>query len=496
MSQLETNLNLIYFSLNQVSLLSHANRIISFDLETICPPEGQEEQSKVNRFLSDMAFKLLKDPKFDEAREYCFLHLEELTPLDQELIKQLERDYLKTKNVSPEFQNKINKAANTAYLKWIKAKNEKDFSIYAPALEKVIKLEKEKIGLQDTVDPIPYNNLIDLYERGMNQKDYDDFFSKLRDYLVPRIPELTAKSKKVRTDFLSRDVPIELQKKFSNYLLETIGFNFKRGAISTTEHPFTESLGEDDNRVTTHYFLNNCVSNMFSVVHEGGHAIFGQNQPAEHYKHFIDNSMSMGMHESVSRFFENRIGRSKEFIHLIYPEFQKIFAGIFDDVSEKELYEGINTVKPSLIRTESDEFTYSLHIIIRYELEKKIINEDVNVNDLPKMWDDLYEKYLGVRPSNDAEGILQDVHWTSGFGYFPCYALGNAFNAMYYERLERELDINKLVSTGDFKPILKWMTDNVFAKANYLDSKAWIEDITGEKFSADAFIRYLDKKYK
>lgn len=203
----------------------------------------------------------------------------------------------------------------------------------------------------------------------------------------------------------------------------------------------------------------------------------------------------MGMHESVSRFFENVIGRSRDFIHYIYPHFQKIFQGIFTDVSEEELYEAINYVSPTLIRTEADEFTYTLHIVIRYELEKKIIDDEVNVNDLPKMWNDLYEKYLGVRPSNDTEGILQDVHWTSGFGYFPCYALGNAFNTMYFEKMKKEINVGELVRIGNFKPIVEWMTNNVFKKANYLDSKTWIEDITGEKFSAEPFINYLDKKY-
>lgn len=495
MSELQTNLDFLYSSLREIRLILHANRIISFDLSTICPPKARENQGETSNYLSSLAFKLIKDPKFFQSSEYCYNHLNELKPMEQELIKSIHRDYLRTKNITPEFQDEINRVQSEAYIHWLEAKAKSDFSLFAPYLAKIIELEKKKISLLDNKDAIPYNNLIDLYERGMSERDYDSFFTSMKNYLTSKLPMVTKKSQKVRIDFLSREVPIHLQEEFSHFLLETIGFDFERGAISTTEHPFTESMAVDDNRITTHYFLNNCISNMFSVIHEGGHAIFGQCQPHESYEYYIENSMSMGMHESVSRFFENVIGRSRDFIHYIYPHFQKIFQGIFTDVSEEELYEAINYVSPTLIRTEADEFTYTLHIVIRYELEKKIIDDEVNVNDLPKMWNDLYEKYLGVRPSNDTEGILQDVHWTSGFGYFPCYALGNAFNAMYFEKMKKEINVGELVRIGNFKPIVEWMTNNVFKKANYLDSKTWIEDITGEKFSAEPFINYLDKKY-
>lgn len=495
MSELETHLDFIYSTLKKVRIISHANKIISFDLSTICPPKGKENQGDTNNYLASLAYKLIKDPKFDEASEYCYERLDELKPMEQELIKSLHRDYIRHKNISPEFMEEINKAQNEAYIYWLKAKEKDDFSIFAPYLKRIVELEKKKIDLLDEKDPDLYNNLIDLYERGMTVEDYDKFFNRVKEFLVEKLPEVEDKNKNVRIDFLSREVPLHLQEKFSHFLLETIGFDFDRGNISTTEHPFTESLALDDNRVTTHYYLNNCVSNMFAIVHEGGHAIFGQYQPKSSYDYYLENSMSMGMHESVSRFYENIIGRSKEFIHYIYPHFQEIFGDIFSDVTEEELYEGINYVSPTYIRTEADEFTYTLHIVIRYELEKRIINEDIDVNDLPKLWDDLYEKYLGIRPKTAKEGILQDVHWTSGFGYFPCYALGNAFNSMYFEKMKEELDVEKLVSTGDLKPILKWMTDNVFIKADYLDSKSWIKDITGKDFSPDAFIKYLEKKY-
>ena len=201
------------------------------------------------------------------------------------------------------------------------------------------------------------------------------------------------------------------------------------------------------------------------------------------------------MHESVSRFYENILGRSKAFIHLIYPKFKEIFGDIFFDVSEEELYEAVNEVKPSLIRTEADELTYSLHIIIRYEIEKDIINNKVDLKDIKALWNKKYEEYLGVTPTNDSEGILQDVHWSSGFGYFPTYALGNIYNAMYYNSMKEKLDVDKLIRENKMDVILKYMTENVFKDANKLDSKTWIKKITNKDIDSSYFLKYLEDKY-
>ena len=274
-----------------------------------------------------------------------------------------------------------------------------------------------------------------------------------------------------------------------------MGFDFSRGCIATTEHPFTDTLSKDDTRVTTHYYLNQFVSNIFTIAHEGGHALFGQNQDDEDFNHYIDDSMTLGMHESVSRFYENILGRSKAFIHLIYPKFKEIFGDIFFDVSEEELYEAVNEVKPSLIRTEADELTYSLHIIIRYEIEKDIINNKVDLKDIKALWNKKYEEYLGVTPTNDSEGILQDVHWSSGFGYFPTYALGNIYNAMYYNSMKEKLDVDKLIRENKMDVILKYMTENVFKDANKLDSKTWIKKITNKDIDSSYFLKYLEDKY-
>ena len=234
---------------------------------------------------------------------------------------------------------------------------------------------------------------------------------------------------------------------------------------------------------------------MFSIIHESGHALFEMNQPRENYAHHINGCKTLGQHESVSRFYENRIGRSRAFVHLIFKKCKEFFPTVFEDVSEKQFYEALNVVKPSFIRTEADEFTYTFHIMIRFEIEQMIVNGKVDIQSLPQIWNDKYEEYLGIRPSNDREGILQDVHWASGFGYFPTYSLGNMYNAMYYNRMKQEIDVEDCILHGDFGTINGWMKEYVWKYADRLNSKAWIQKITGREFTADDFLDYIEQKY-
>ena len=342
---------------------------------------------------------------------------------------------------------------NKAYVDWLDAKDAADYALFAPSLQAVRDVEMKRISLQkDKKDP-PYNSLLDLYERGMSETMLDEAFGECKERMIPFLEKIKASGRQIRTDFLGRTAPVEAQARLAQYLLNLIGYDFDRGALSTTEHPFMDDLAVDDVRVTTHYYENNLVSSMFSVLHEGGHALFGQNTPRAHYKHFIDGEKTLGMHESVSRFYENRIGRSRAFIELTFDKIKELFPELTRDVSPEEFYEAVNLVMPSLIRIEADEFTYTFHIIIRYEMEKEIINHGAKIEDLPKMWDDKYEEYLGVRPSNAREGILQDVHWSDGFGYFPTYALGNMYNAMYYNKMREKYDIDRLIRDGNLDVI-------------------------------------------
>ena len=254
-------------------------------------------------------------------------------------------------------------------------------------------------------------------------------------------------------------------------------------------------MGRYDARVTTHYYPDQFASSMYSIIHEGGHALFEQNQPQADHDYFLTDGKTLGMHESVSRFYENRIGRSRSFVHFIYPQVCEAFPQVMGDVTEEEFYAALNVVEPSLIRTEADEFTYTFHIIIRYEIEKALFSGQAKVEDIRELWNRKYEQYLGIRPATDRDGVLQDVHWTSGFGYFPTYAVGNFYNAMYYNRMKEEIPVETSIAAGDFGPVNRWMTDHVFAKADLLPPQEWIRDITGRDFTPDDFLDYLEDKY-
>ena len=474
----------------------HAIALLNFDFETIAPENAREEEADVISFFSNEAFKISSSDEMKKLIVELYEGRGDLEdPLDVSLIEKWYDSYQKTKNVTPEFEMKMSEAYNKAYTSWLKAKKNSNYGEFRDAFADVLTIGREAINLREAKLEDFYDNCLNDYEKGVLQADLDPLFAELREGLIDLINKIKASDHEIRRDFLSREVPIYKQEEFSKYLLELNGYDFKKGALTTTEHPFTSDIAENDSRVTTHYYTNMFVSNIFSVIHEGGHAIFMQNERPEDHEHFINDYISNGMHESVSRFYENVIGRSKAYIYLIYPKFHELFADELGDVSERELYEGVNIVEPSLIRTEADEVTYGLHIIIRYEMEKAIASGRLSVDDAPKAWNALYKEYLGVDVPNDAQGVLQDVHWTSGFGYFPSYALGNCYNAMYYRRMKEELPVDEMIAKGDMNGIKEWMKANVFAEANVLTPKEWLKKITGEALSPKAFLEYLNEKY-
>ncbi len=475
----------------------HAVNVLMYDQETICPIEGMEEQGDVMAFLSNQSYKLIKEPAFIEAAEYLYEHRDALEEFDRAMAEQLHRSYLQTKNVTPELQHEFSLVYNRAFVNWSKAREAADYSLFAPSLHEVTDVNHRMIELRgaDAAGNTPYDALIDEYERGMTSDVLDEAFGACKERLLPLLEKIKKSPKKIRTDFLSRPVDKERQAKMAEWLLHQMRFNFNRGAFTTSEHPFTAGLGRYDTRVTTHYYPDQFLASMYSIIHEGGHALFDQNQPAENHDHFITGGKTMGMHESVSRFYENRIGRSESFAHFVYPKTCELFPDAMEGVTEKEFYEGLNVVSPTLIRTEADEFTYTFHIIIRYEIEKALFTGEIKVEDIPALWNRKYQEYLGICPATDREGVLQDVHWASGFGYFPTYAIGNFYNAMYYNRMKEEVAVDEAIREGNLEPVNRWMKEHVWAKADRLSPQEWIKDITGREFTPVDFLDYLEEKY-
>ena len=473
---LEQKLQHVKQTLALAEKYDHAVNVLSYDQETICPIDAMEEQGEVWAFLNNQSYKLIKDPAFIEAAEYLYEHRSDLEELDRVMAEQLHRNYLQSKNVTPELQHEFMLTFNRAFVNWSKAREAGDYSLFAPSLKEVADTNRRMIELRgaDAAGKTAYDSLLDDYERGMTSDVLDEVFGACKERLIPLLEKIRKSPKKIRTDFLSRRVEDEQQAKMVKWVLTQMGFNFNRGAFTTSEHPFTASMGRCDTRITTHYYPTRFLSSP---------------------DHFIIVGKTLGMHESVSRFYENRIGRSEAFVHFAYPKVCELLPQVMADVSEREFYEAVNAVSPSLIRTEADEFTYTFHIIIRYEIEKALFAGEIRVEDIPAIWNKKYQEYLGVCPASDREGALQDVHWTSGFGYFPTYAIGNFYNAMYYNRLKEEVDVNAAIREGNFAPLNDWMIGHVFDRADRLSPKEWIKDITGREFTPVDFLDYLEAKY-
>ena len=494
---LEEKLKLVKETLAVAEKYDHAANVLMYDQETICPADGMQEQGEVMAFLSNQSYKLIKKPAFIEAAEYLYEHRGELEEPDRVMAEQLHREYLKNRNITPELQHDFSLVYNRAFVKWSEGREASDYSIFAPSVREVADTNRRMVELRGAAAAgvTVYDSLLDDYERGMTSEMLDEAFGTCKERLIPLLEKILKSPKKIRTDFLYRPVEDRQQAELVKWLLTTMRYNWDRGAFTTSEHPFTASMGRFDTRITTHYYPTYFPSSMYSTIHEGGHALFDQNQPQENHDHFITGGKTMGQHESVSRFYENRIGRSESFIHFAYPKICELYPQVMEGVSERELYEAVNFVRPGLIRTEADEFTYTFHIIIRYEIEKALFAGEIKVEDIPAMWSRKYKEYLGIEPTSDSNGALQDVHWTSGFGYFPTYAIGNFYNAMYYNRMKQEVAVDEAIREGNFEPLNSWMIGHVFAKADRLSPREWIKDITGREFTPVDFLDYLEEKY-
>ncbi len=496
--EIQSLLNRLYRLLDKQEMYDHAARLVYFDEQTVCPAEGREDAGDVLTMLTNEAYKIRKRKEFSQISEKLYKMRDDLDEWDQALTDNLHRRYLREKNISNEQNKHFEEVKRSAYIAWMNAREANDYTLFEDALASRIEAERERASLFETETGSAvgiYDRLLNEYETGLNCELLDDIFGESIPCITGLIKTASEKSKTVRCDFISRPVSDEAQEQMAKYLLDVMGFDFNKGAFSESEHPYTDRMGQFDTRITTHYEKDNILSNIYSVIHECGHALFEQLQPAKNHARHIADNKTMGQHESVSRFYENIIGRSESFIHLIYPKMCEIYPEVMSDVSERELYEAVNIVTPSLIRVDADELTYTLHIVIRYELEKALMEGALSPEDVKSKWNELYVKYLGVEPDCDRTGILQDIHWTDSFGYFPTYALGNFYGAMFVNKMREEFDPFEAAGSGDFARINDWMRDHVFVKADRLTPLEWIRDITGRDLTAKDFLDYLNDKY-
>ena len=468
---------------------------LQFDMECCAPEEGLaqagEDMSQIGRQLH----KLTHAKAYQELIVQLHADSEGLTPVQKRAVELLYRDYARTKNIPASLAYQADRIQNRAYGDWLAAKKNSDFSRFRDSFAAQVENTRKLIDLRDRKYGSYYSACLDDTEPGGSEEQLDAFFAALKARIVPLLRRIRLEGKPIREDFLSRPCPIARQEEMSRWLLRLEGLRESALVLMTTEHPFTETFGPRDVRVTTHYYEENFISNIFTTLHEGGHALLMQNEPAELTENHCDNCASNGQHECVSRFYENLIGRSEAFIHLIYPKLRRLSGDTFADVSERELYEAVNVARPGLIRTEADELSYCLHILIRYELEKAFVNGAITVDQVPGLWKEKYKEYLGVEVPDDSRGCLQDVHWTMDYGYFPSYALGNAYGAQILRAMRRDFDVDAAVRAGELDRVKDWLTERVFSIVSLKDPDDWIRAVTGEGLNVEYYLDYLEDKF-
>ena len=379
---------------------------------------------------------------------------------------------------------------------WAEAKKEKNFKKFAPVLKDIVGYQKKFASYRAKDGEKLYNVMLDSYEKGFDMETLDRFFDELKENIVPMLHDAAERSKKVDDSFLTADYPEQAQEEAARFLAEYVGLDFGRGVLAVSAHPFTTNLHNHDVRITTHYG-ESIDSSIFSVIHETGHALYELGIRDDLTQTLVGQGASMGMHECQSRFFENIIGRNKAFWEPIFDTVADMFGTPLKSVSLDAFIAAVNKTVPGLIRTEADELSYALHVLVRYEIEKMMIEEDVEIDELPAIWNKKYEEYLGVSPKNDAEGILQDIHWSQGsFGYFPSYALGSAFGAQIYHTMKQEMDVEELLREGKLEAIRKYLREKIHQYGKLKDSRQILKDVTGEDFTPKYYIEYLREKYR
>lgn len=472
----------------------HALGVMSLDATTVAPSDTWEGRGKTMEIMSGIIYELETNPDNGQWLSFLEAHAEELTPVQKRQAEVIRKNYDQTQKIPAEEYVAYSVLLNDAQTVWQKAKNNDDFASFAPYLEKIVDYNRKFAGYYNP-DLAPYDALLNEYEEGMNMETLDAFFDQLRQTIVPLIAKVK-QAQPIEDSFLYKHYPVELQRKFSDYLMEVMGMDRSHCGIAETEHPYTTNFNNKDVRITTHYHEDNLVSSMYSVIHEGGHALYELGADDCYNYTALAGGVSMGIHESQSRFYENIIGRSEAFVHAIFPKVRELFPQQMEGVDETLFYRAVNKAEPSLIRTEADELTYALHVMVRYEIEKQLIGGTLEVKDVPGEWKRLYKEYLGVEVPNDREGCLQDSHWSGGaIGYFPSYALGSAYGAQMLRRMEEELDdIWTDVAKGDLSRITAWLREHVHRHASFKKPGALFEEVCG-KFDAKDYTDYLTEKY-
>lgn len=486
-------------TLDKLAAINATLEFYQWDMETLSPEKADQQTGRIVGILSDIFYETM----MDSETERLLIELEKpeakdkLSAEERAIIRQLRINYDRVKFIPAKEYREYHELTLKSSIIWARAREKNDFATFAPILKKVIDYNKAFAGYQKKEGQTAYDVLLSEFEPCLNTEDLDQFFEELKKELIPLIKKVQKEHEDINDDFVHQEYDIEKQKEFCRFILEYMGFDFSMGVVSESAHPFTTNLHNKDVRITNHFTKTGFIGSVFSAIHEGGHGIYEMNIGDKLTLTLAGGGASMAVHESQSRFYENCVGRSKEFWEPIYQHLVDTFPEQLEKISLVHFIAGINKVKPGLIRIDADELTYPLHIIIRYELEKMLFNEEIAVEELPELWNKKYEEYLGIRPDSDSVGVLQDTHWSCGnFGYFPSYAIGSAIAAEIYYHLNAKEQLKNKLKNGNLKAVKEVLREEIHQYGMMYDMNELLERMTKEKFNPKYYMRYLKEKFE
>ena len=482
----------------QLTDLSNIMSLLQWDQEVMMPSRGTKARANQVEFLSRIMHQRIVSPALRKLLERVEDNRDTLSVIDQALVRVMRRQHAQNMKLPEAFVAEFSGLTSQALAVWIEARQRSDYNLFRPLLDKIVHMSKQKAEFLGYAE-VPYDALLDLHEEGLLTSRTASLFDQLKPVLINLLSRVRQQSPEEPLPLEKFDVRDQIE--FSRLVLKVIGYDFERGRQDQSAHPFSTSLGHDDRRVTNRYNPNS-IEFIFTALHEGGHALYEQGVAEELSQTHLDEGISLGIHESQSRLWENIIGRSRSFWRFFYPELQKAFPSHFSGLTVEDFYRAINAVRPGFIRVEADEVSYNLHVLIRFELETALIDGTIEVDDLPALWQEKYGEYLGVSfmdvADADAKGVLQDVHWAHGsFGYFPTYTIGNLAAAQFWTSYCRyDPDFQQTLASGNLKKINNWLNEKIYRHGAVYTPEELLTMVTGEKLSEVHFLQYLNDKFQ
>jgi carboxypeptidase Taq len=492
-------------TLLEIQRINSAASLLSWDQETYMPAGGGEARAEQISTLQGIAHQKLVSPDMErQLATWVNLETGELRedPGDawdeptRSMLREVWRDFSRAKKLPSDFVVTLSRECSLAQQVWAEAKENHAFSKFLPNLRIVLALKQQEaqyLGYRDS----PYNALLDVYEPGCTIAALRPLFSQMKERLVPLLKKIQQSAVQIDDTKLFHTFDQASQLEFGRLILIAMGYDFERGRLDLSAHPFTTSFHPTDVRVTTRVHEHDLQSCLFSCIHEGGHGLYDQGLDPRYFGTPLGDSVSLGIHESQSRMWENCVGRSRAFWRFFYPMLQQTFHHQLRGLDEDQFYAAITRVKPSLIRVEADELTYNLHIMLRFEIEQDLIEGRACPEDLPGIWNQKMEEYLGIAPSNDAEGVLQDVHWSLGaFGYFPTYTLGNLYAVQFYEQAKLEIPhLEDEIAAGQLMVLQRWLGQKIHRWGRMFTPDHLVQRVTGKSLAPELFLSYVERKY-